>query len=145
MTWLTRLKPGSSVFGRKLAAFFACVAMAIPALAAELEKEPFTEERFRSLQEQGELVLIDVHADWCPTCAKQGDILAEYLDEHPEAPIHLLNVDFDSQKQWVTHFKAPRQSTLILFRGDERLWFSVAETRKEKIFAALDSALEATE
>lgn len=145
MAWLNALKNSSLGYGRKLALLFVCVAVTLPAFSAELEKVPFTEDRFRSLQEQGELVLIDVHADWCPTCAKQGEILAEYFEENPEAPITLLNVDFDSQKQWVTHFKAPRQSTLILFRGEERLWFSVAETRKEKIFAALDDALEATE
>ncbi len=37
---------------------------------AELEKEPFTEERFEELQKAGEVILVDVFADWCPTCVK---------------------------------------------------------------------------
>jgi len=41
----------------------------------------------------------------------------------------------------VTRFAAPRQSTLILYRGEERLWFSVAETRRDAIFTRLSDAL----
>jgi len=96
-------------------------------------KEDFTEERFEELQAQNALILIDVFADWCPTCAEQQKVLAAFRDQHPDVPIHTLSVDFDRQKEWVKHFKAPRQSTLILFRGDEQIWFSVAETRADRI------------
>lgn len=114
---------------------------ALSAASAEVEKIPFTEERFIALQaKDNTLILLDVHAEWCPTCAKQGEALAEYQAEHPEVPLTILNIDFDDQKKWVKHFKAPRQSTLILYKGDERLWFSVAETRKSVIFEALNEA-----
>jgi hypothetical protein len=49
-------------------------------------------------------------------------------------------VDYDEQKEWVTHFRAPRQSTLLLYKGKEQLWFSVAETNKSKIFTQLKQA-----
>lgn len=101
-------------------------------LAAQ-SKESFTQERFRALQAENALILIDVFADWCPTCAIQQDVLAEFRMEHPEVPMHTLTVDFDEQKEWVSHFNAPRQSTLILYRGEEQLWFSVAETRADRI------------
>ncbi|ROQ21426.1 thioredoxin [Marinimicrobium koreense] len=114
---------------------------ALNAVSAEVEKVPFTEERFKALQTQSDtLILLDVHAEWCPTCAKQGEALAEYQTENPEVPLTILNIDFDDQKEWVKHFKAPRQSTLILYKGEDRLWFSVAETRKEVIFDALNEA-----
>ncbi|WP_341937424.1 thioredoxin family protein [Marinimicrobium sp. C2-29] len=117
------------------------LAFAVNAVSADVEKTSFTEERFKSLQEQeNTLILLDVHAEWCPTCAKQGEALAEYQAQNPEVPLTILNIDFDDQKKWVKHFKAPRQSTLILYRGEERLWFSVAETRKDVIFEALDEA-----
>lgn len=106
-----------------------------------LIKEAFTPERFAELQEAGEFVLVDVFATWCPTCAQQQKVLKQFREEHPLARVHMLQVDFDDQKEWVTHFKAPRQSTLILFKGEERLWFSVAQTDKDKIFAALNEAL----
>jgi thioredoxin 1 len=52
----------------------------------------------------------------------------------------VMKVDFDTQKQWVTHFRAPGQSTLILFHGDEQIWFSVGETRRQVIFDVLEKA-----
>lgn len=109
--------------------------------AQEPEKEAFTDERFTALQEEGAVILLDVFADWCPTCAGQQEILAEYQRQNPDAPLHILTIDFDEQKQEVRRFRAPRQSTLILYRGTEQLWFSIAETRQEKIFAALNDAL----
>jgi len=115
------------------------------AAAAQLAAAPdvqtkarFTAERFTALQNQNALVLLDVFATWCPTCAQQQKILDEYRKEHPDVPIHTLTIDFDDQKEYVTRFKAPRQSTLILYRGTERVWFSVAETRRDVIFAELN-------
>ena len=35
------------------------------------------------------------------------------------------------------HFKAPRQSTFLLFKGEEQLWFAVAEVRDAVIFDRL--------
>jgi thioredoxin 1 len=107
------------------------------------QKEPFTEERFAALQEQGALIMLDVFADWCSTCALQQKVLAEYRAQHPDVPLHTLVIDFDTQKEYVKHFRAPRQSTLILYRGKERLWFGVAETRKDVIFTELNKAAAA--
>jgi thiol-disulfide isomerase/thioredoxin len=118
--------------------------MTATATLAMAATEPFTEERFHTLQAQGALVLIDVHADWCPTCAKQQKALDAYQAARPNLALHRLVVDFDTQKEWVKHFKAPRQSTLLLYRGTEQRWFSVAETRSEEIFKAIDQAAGAT-
>lgn len=111
------------------------------AVAQEPDKEPFTEERFEALQEQGAYVLLDVFADWCPTCAAQQKVLAAFQEQHPDAPLHILTIDFDDQKDLVRRFRAPRQSTLILYHGTEQIWFSVAETREDPIFEALGQAL----
>lgn len=105
-------------------------------------KAPFTPERFAALQEQNALVLLDVFATWCPTCAQQQRVLAEYRETHPEVPLHTLTIDFDDQKEFVRQFGAPRQSTLILYRGEERIWFSVAETRADVIFTQLNRAAQ---
>jgi len=112
-----------------------------PAVAAPAAAEPFTKERFDELTGRGELVLVVVSASWCPTCAQQRTILDAYAAQRPESPLRMLNVDFDSQKEWVIHFKAPRQSTLILYDGSEQSWFSVAETRADQIARVLDAAV----
>lgn len=108
--------------------------------AQDLSKERFSPERLEALQAAGELVLIDVFADWCPTCAQQQVILADYLEEHPSVELHILEIDFDDEKEWVRRVRAPRQSTLILYRGEEQFWYSVAETRRDVIFAELNKA-----
>lgn len=110
-----------------------------PAIA-QPAAEPFTDARFAALQQQNALVLIDVAASWCPTCARQKRVLDAYRAARPNVPLHVLTVDFDAQKAAVRRFRAPRQSTLLLYRGDEQVWFSVAETRQEAIFAAIDEA-----
>ena len=120
--------------------------LAVPALEAQTSsssatahtKEAFTYERFEELQAQGALVLVDIFADWCPDCAIQQTVLDAYRERRPDVALHTLVVDFDTEKDVVIYFRAPRQSTLILYRGTERLWFSVAETREEVIAQALN-------
>lgn len=125
----------------KFAIALILVALTIaPASAADLRKEPFSPERFAALQAAGELVLVDIFATWCPVCAEQQKVLSAYIDAHPDVRLHILEVDFDRHKDWVRQFRAPRQSTLILFRGKEQRWYSVAETKREVIFAALNDA-----
>ena len=103
-------------------------------------KTPFSEGAFKQAQADNEVVLVDVFATWCPTCKRQSKVLADYFEKNPDSKIKVLVVDFDEQKEWVTFFKAPRQSTLILFKGDKQLWFSVAETKPEAIFQQLAAA-----
>lgn len=75
--------------------------------------EPFTEAKFNTLKKSNSAFLIDVRADWCPTCKKQHEILKDYQTLNPNSGITVLEVDFDTQKQWVKYFKAPRQSTFL--------------------------------
>jgi thioredoxin 1 len=114
--------------------------MMVVASFASLAKTPFSEQAFKQAQANNEIVLIDVYASWCPTCQKQSAVLADYFQQHPTSQIKVFVVDFDEQKEWVTYFKAPRQSTLILFKGQQQVWFTVAETNTNRIFKALTQA-----
>ncbi|MEN1727961.1 MAG: thioredoxin family protein [Pseudomonadota bacterium] len=108
-----------------------------------LDSEAFSDERFDALQADGAVVLIDVWAPWCPTCRRQREILAEFQAAHPEADVTILEVSYDDDKDLVRRFRAPRQSTLLLFKGSEQVWFSVAETREEVIYEQLLGATSA--
>lgn len=105
--------------------------------------EAFNKARFDELKASGAPVLIDIRADWCPTCKKQGQVLSQFQSENPQCGLTILEVDFDKQKQWVKHFAAPRQSTFVLYEGGEKVWFAVAETRADKIQQAIFDAVEA--
>lgn len=110
---------------------------------AQASHEPFSEARFAELQQGGALILVDVAASWCGTCVIQSEILAEYQERNPRVRLHILQVDFDEQKQTVTALRAPSQSTLILFQGDREIWRTVAEMRRDVIFSALDRGVAA--
>ncbi|MGL4826568.1 MAG: thioredoxin family protein [Vibrionaceae bacterium] len=100
----------------------------------------FTQLLWQEAQRQDQLTLVMVHANWCPTCKAQHRIINAYFTDNPDSPIKQLIVNFDTQKRWVTYFKAPRQSTLLLYKGNEQIWFSVAETRSERIVNAFKDA-----
>lgn len=104
------------------------------------EKKPFSEALFSELQQQNAVIMVDVYAPWCPTCKKQQKLFQQYYEQNPEKPFHVLVVDYDNDKQWVKKFRAPRQSTLLLYKGDKQFWYSVAETRFAVIEEKLNSA-----
>jgi thioredoxin 1 len=104
-------------------------------------KEPYSKERFVELQDAGETVLIDVYATWCPTCAWQQAILDDYRKKNPDKRFFTLVVDYDNDKKTVREFRAPRQSTLLLYKDQQQIWFSVAETRSRIISAQLENAI----
>jgi len=115
----------------------------VQAQSSEVEKEPFTQERFNELREAGAVVLVDIFADWCPTCAKQQKLIQQYREENPDNEFHVLEVDFDDNKSAVRELRAPRQSTVLLFKGNEQYWYSVAETRYEVFERELNKAFNA--
>ena len=94
----------------------------------------FTEAGFEQLKQEDAAVLIDVHATWCPTCRKQAKVIKAFFKQHPDSKLTVLKVDFDQQKPWVKHFKAFRQSTLIMYKGDKEIGRSIAQTDEKKLF-----------
>lgn len=114
--------------------------LALLSFTASAQKQPFNETLYQQYQDSEQVYLVDVFATWCPTCKKQSKIIDQYFSENPDSKIKVLVVDYDDQKEWVTHFRAPRQSTLLLYKGEKQLWFSVAETSKDKIFTQLKQA-----
>lgn len=110
--------------------------------ASAFEKQPFDRAVFDSLQKQGKIVLLDVYAPWCPTCKKQHKVIAQYAKNHPDKEFHVLIIDYDNDKDLVKEFRAPRQSTLLLYRGTKQFWYSVAETRLDVISTELNKAID---
>jgi len=94
----------------------------------------FSEASFEQLKHENAEILIDIHATWCPTCRKQGNVIKEYFKQNPESNLTVLKVDYDDQKKWVKYFKAFRQSTLIRYQGGTEVERVIAETNKKKLF-----------
>jgi thiol-disulfide isomerase/thioredoxin len=123
-----------------IAAIFFAMA-SVHAQNSEVKREAFSQAKFEALQASGAVVLIDVYAPWCPTCQAQQKVFAKYQADNPTKKFTILVVDYDKDKDIVRQFHAPRQATLLLYRGKAQHWFSVAESRQEVIAAELDKAI----
>lgn len=114
--------------------------LAVMSAAFATAQKPFDQKSFDAAQAAGKPVLVEIHADWCPTCKAQLPILNKLSGEGAYAPIERYRVDFDSQKDLVKRFGAKMQSTLVLYRGKNELARSTGETDEGRIRAMLDKA-----
>lgn len=111
------------------------------AAAAWAAAKPYDQADFDAAQAAGKPILVEIHADWCPTCRAQEPIISELMQDPKNAGFVVLRVDFDSQKDVVKRFRAQYQSTLIVFKGRKEVSRSTGETRKDAIAAQLAKAL----
>jgi len=102
---------------------------------------PFSAEAFKAAQAAGGPILVEIHADWCPTCKAQGPILDKLTADPKFKNLKVFRVDFDAMKPVVKEFGAQMQSTLIVFKGSTEQGRSVGDTKETSISALLDKSL----
>jgi thioredoxin 1 len=102
---------------------------------------PFSQDAFKAAQAAGNPILVEIHADWCPTCKAQRPILDKLTAEPKFKYLKIFRVDFDAQKPAVKQFGAQMQSTLIIFKGAAEQGRSVGDTKEASISALLDKSL----
>ncbi len=101
----------------------------------------FSQSTFDGLQKEGRPVLVHIHANWCPTCRVQTNIISSLLKEDDFKNITSLRVDFDNQKDVVRAFKASQQSTLIIFSNGKEVGRNIGNTSSNGIEKLLRKAL----
>ena len=102
---------------------------------------PFSADAFKAAQASGSPILVEIHADWCPTCKAQSPILDKLTADPKFRDLKVFRVDFDAMKPVVKQFGAQMQSTLIVFKGSAEQGRSVGDTREASIAALLDKSL----
>jgi thioredoxin 1 len=105
------------------------------------ETKPFDPATFEALQAANKPVLIDVYADWCPTCKQQAPIIAELMASPEFKDYTVLKVNFDTQKDVRRTLHVTEQSTFIVYRGRREVARSIGDTAKDSIAATLRKAL----
>ncbi|PKP70915.1 MAG: thiol reductase thioredoxin [Alphaproteobacteria bacterium HGW-Alphaproteobacteria-5] len=118
-----------------LAASLLLLASAGPGLSATWTA--FSQQAFDRALEQGQTIVVDVYADWCPTCKAQEPILEELASDPLLEEALLLRVDFDVEKKFLAAHRIPRQSTVVVFTGGEEVSRSIAETNRARLRAAV--------
>lgn len=102
---------------------------------------PYKSESFDKLIADGKIVLIEAHADWCPTCQRQAPAVDALAHSKPYEAVTVLVVDFDKQEDALKRFNISKQSTLVVFKGKQERGRSIGVTDKADIAALLDKAL----
>jgi thioredoxin 1 len=127
---------------RNLVIIAACATALMPfAATAADDIRPFSPAEFGAAQKAGKPILVEIHADWCPTCKAQAPIIGELRKEPRFKDLVVFRVDFDGQKEAVKQFGARQQSTLITFKGSAEAGRSVGDTSKAAIGSLLAKAI----
>ena len=102
---------------------------------------PYSDGGFKAAQASGSSILVEIHADWCPTCKAQSPILDKLTADPKFKNLKVFRVDFDTMKSVLRQFGAQMQSTLIVFKGSAEQGRSVGDTKEASIAALLDKSL----
>lgn len=124
---------------RVLGAVIAASIMMGSAYAAEFR--PFSHEAFAQAQAAGRPILIEAHADWCPTCRAQAPVVRRAAAAPEFADLVVFTLDFDAQTAERRALGIRAQSTLIMFDGRTETARSVGDTDQGRISALLRTAI----
>lgn len=111
-----------------LTAAFAGAALLLASAAQAAEQRPFDRAAFEAAQAAGRPILVDVYADWCPTCRAQAPAVAAAIGGAQYRQLVVFKLNFDKQKADWRQMGVQRQSTLIAFNGRRETGRVVGET-----------------
>lgn len=114
--------------------------LATVALSHALEIKPYTAAALAQAQKANKPVAIHFHADWCPTCRAQEQVLNKFKTE-PGLDVTVLVANYDTEKDLKKRFSVRSQSTFIMLRGEQERYRLVGDTAPEAIRSALKSTL----
>ncbi|MEL6239109.1 MAG: thioredoxin family protein, partial [Pseudomonadota bacterium] len=116
-------------------------AMQLSAAAVPAGWTAYDEAEFMMAQKKGKTIVVDVYADWCPTCRAQAPILEELRTETLSSDVLYVKVNFDEEKTFLKAHRIPRQSTVLVFKGMDETARSIAQTNRAALRSVVLGAL----
>lgn len=120
--------------------FFASFLLLVSAASHALEIKPFTAALLAQAQASNQPVVLQFHADWCPTCRAQEKVL-QSLKSESGLDMTVLVVNYDTEKELKKRFNVRAQSTFVVLRGQQEWARLVGDTDPAAIRTAFKSAL----
>lgn len=105
------------------------------------EIKPYSQAEFDELTSQGKPVLLDVYANWCPTCRSQRPTIDNLMAQPQYKNVTMLVIDFDNAAALLKIYHVRMQSTLIVFKGKQEVGRSVGDTNPTSIEALVRKAV----
>lgn len=110
--------------------------------AGAVEFREFTLDAFAAAQADGTPFVVDVYADWCPTCRAQHRAIEQLAGDPRFDGVVVLVIDYDTERNFMRLVGAPARSILIAFEGSEEIGRVNGSTRFEDIQALFVAAVE---
>jgi thioredoxin 1 len=116
----------------------AFILLTAPAMAGE---QPYSAATLDRMLAAGQPVVVDIQADWCPTCRAQAPIVKDLLATPELKNVTVLIADFDTELALRKSLKVTNQSTLVVFRQGKEVARSTGDTSREGLAALLKKAI----
>ena len=111
------------------------------AFVAQAEQLPYTKAKLDSLLAAGQPVIVDLRADWCPTCKEQKPIVDALMDDPKRQKLTYFVADFDKETALKKRLHVTMQSTFLVFKGGKEIARSTGQTDKAELAGLFDKAL----
>jgi len=80
--------------------------------------QDFSQAAYDAALTDGKTVILDFHADWCPTCRANEPIITGVFSKNTDANIVGFKVDYDKEVDLKREFNIASQSTIIKTSAD---------------------------
>lgn len=108
---------------------------------AQADIQNYTRRAYVKAYTNGDPILLDFHASWCPTCRQQAVILDKLAKQKRFSSIQFMRVNYDRELKLKRQHKVKRQSTLVLIKGQQELGRLQGVTNERSIVDFLNKAL----
>lgn len=130
------------LFRKKIIVLMALAAFgSLVAAASAANWKAFDAGAFQSALKSGGTVLVDFHATWCPTCARQKVSLDKVLTDKEFKGVSAFVADYDTSTDLKREMQVRSQSTLIVFKGGREIARSIGTTDPDELRAFLRKGL----
>lgn len=122
----------------RFAVFVAACVLSLVALASTVK---YDKAAFDRAVAAGDPVIVQFHADWCPTCKAQAPIVSELLREPRMKDVKFFVADFDSEHALKKSLRVMSQSTFVVFKGGHEVARSTGQTARPELESLFGKAL----
>lgn len=116
-------------------------ALIIVTAPAGADERPFSTAAFAEFLANGQPVVVDFHADWCPVCRAQAPIVRKLLSTPEFKNLTILIADYDTELALRKSLNVAKQSTLVVFSHGKEVARSTGDTSREGLAALLRQAV----